>query len=80
MIINETFNLYNSSFRVVTWRIELFNIAQEKQILAPDTPDEEIMHMNPQMVNPSQLPLDSIEDSMLLEQFKPLISYLAITY
>lgn len=37
-------------------------LAQEKQILAPDTPDEEIMHMNPQMVDPSQLPLDSIED------------------
>ena len=48
-------------------------LAQEKQILAPDTPDEEIMHMNPQMVDPSQLRWIRLKTSMLLEQFKPLI-------
>jgi DMSO/TMAO reductase YedYZ molybdopterin-dependent catalytic subunit len=37
-------------------------LGQEKQILAPDTPDEIIINMDPKMVDPSQLPLDSVED------------------
>ena len=36
--------------------------ADEKKILTPDTPDSKIVFMHPKKVDPSQLPLDSIED------------------
>jgi sulfoxide reductase catalytic subunit YedY len=36
--------------------------AKEKRILAPDTPDSEIIRMSPGDIDPSLLPLDSIEE------------------
>jgi sulfoxide reductase catalytic subunit YedY len=36
--------------------------ADEKIILAPDTPDSKILRMNPKNIDPSLLPLDTIED------------------
>lgn len=47
-------------------------LAQEKQILAPDTPDDKIMHMNPQLIDPSRLPLDSIEDLNVTGTVQPV--------
>ncbi|HUV07042.1 MAG TPA: molybdopterin-dependent oxidoreductase [Spirochaetia bacterium] len=38
-----------------------FAVSAEKVVLSPDTPDESIIHMDPKDVDPSLLPLDSIE-------------------
>jgi DMSO/TMAO reductase YedYZ molybdopterin-dependent catalytic subunit len=37
-------------------------LAEERVLLDPDTPDSEIIYMHPKDVDPSRLPLDTIED------------------
>lgn len=47
---------------VVVMFVVLSASAKGRQKLSPDTPKREIMHMHPKDVDPSLLPLDSIED------------------
>ena len=42
--------------------LSVTTLGQEKQILTPETPDERIMQMDPKLVDPSQLRLDSVKD------------------
>ena len=42
--------------------LAVFPAAAERQLLSADTPDTEIIYMNPENIDPSLLPLDSIED------------------
>jgi sulfoxide reductase catalytic subunit YedY len=39
-----------------------FTISEERIVLPPDTPDSKIVSMHPKSVDPSRLPLDSIEE------------------
>ena len=39
-----------------------FTISEERIMLPPDTPDSKIVGMHPKSIDPSRLPLDSIED------------------